>query len=195
MTEYNREKKDYIGYDYKEMIVDDSRVSEYLDGYECFGWEIDEHYLEMHSQPEGSTYVVSQEHAKHTIAGKTAIKLQRNRKIMNKTELTRLQRHFEDTMKQIAEMEVSKERLATMIAIIIGVVGTAFMAGSVFAISHEPPMIVLCILLAIPAFIGWVLPYFVYKWIKNEKAQQINPLIEKKWDEIHEICEKGHTLL
>ena len=98
-------------------------------------------------------------------------------------------------MKQIAEMEVSKERLATMIAIIIGVVGTAFMAGSVFAISHEPPMIVLCILLAIPAFIGWVLPYFVYKWIKNEKAQQINPLIEKKWDEIHEICEKGHTLL
>ena len=35
-------KKNFVGYEYKEIIAEGSRVSLLLDGYESFGWEIDE---------------------------------------------------------------------------------------------------------------------------------------------------------
>lgn len=67
--------------------------------------------------------------------------------------------------------------------------------GSVFAVTAEPSIIWLCVLLAIPAFIGWILPYFAYKKVKEEKTKKVTPYIEEKYDEIYEICEKGHSLL
>lgn len=69
--------------------------------------------------------------------------------------MTRLQRHFEADMQDIVSLENSKTSLATILALLIGILGTVFMAGSVFAVTAEPPIIWLCILLAIPAFAGW----------------------------------------
>jgi hypothetical protein len=68
-------------------------------------------------------------------------------------------------------------------------------AGSVFAVTADPSQILLCIILAVPAFAGWILPYFVYKKVKAEKIKKVTPYIEEKYDEIYEICEKGHALL
>ena len=70
------EQKDFVGYEYKEITGPDSRVSQYLDCYACFGWQIDENI------PAGSRM------------GQTTIRMKRDRKIVNKMELTRLQRHF-----------------------------------------------------------------------------------------------------
>lgn len=81
---------------------------------------------------------------------------------------------------------------AVMIALIAGVIGTAFMAGSTFAVTAQPPHIMLCILLAIPGFTGWILPYFLYKRMVCMQTEKITPLIEAKYDE---ICEKGNKLL
>lgn len=97
------------------------------------------------------------------------LKLKRNRKIVNKVELTRLQRHFEADVQDIISLENSKTSLATIHALVIGILGTAFMVGSVFAVTAEPPIIWLCILLAIPAFAGWILPYFVYKKSRKKR--------------------------
>ena len=69
------------------------------------------------------------------------------------------------------------------------------MAGSVFAVTHQPPIYWLCVLLAIPAFAGWIAPYFVYRRMAEVQTQKIQPMIEAKRDEIYEICEKGHGLL
>lgn len=171
------EKQDFIGYDYKEITVEKNQISAYMDGYECFGWTLDENHPEI----QGS--------------GKTVLRFKRNRKIINKTELTRLQRYFEDCMRQITELERSKNRLGMIVAMTIGIAGCAFMAGSVFAITNEPPMVIACILLAIPGFSGWILSFFVYRWVAQKKAEQVNPMIEKKQDEVYEICEKGHKLL
>lgn len=182
MNEINRAGEDYIGYEYKELVVEKKQVSLYLDGFENFGWEIDA----RHSQSE---IVESNK------SGKTVIRLRRNRKIMNKAELTRLQRNFEDCMKQIENLENSKSSMAIVVSLIIGIIGTAFIAGSVFAVTHEPPYILLCAVLAIPGFIGWAVPFFAYKKMVLRKTQEINPLIERKQDEIYEICEKGHKLL
>ena len=121
--------------------------------------------------------------------------MRRNRKIRNKTELQRLQSHFEACVKDVKALEKLKESKATMISLVVGIVGTAFMAGSVFAITAEEPLVTLCIILAVPGFIGWIVPYFLYKRIREKQTQIINPLIEKKYDEIYEICEKGNKLL
>lgn len=86
------------------------------------------------------------------------MKFKRNRKIRNKSELTRLQRQFDAIANEIVSLENSKVVGASTVAYIIGVLGTAFMAGSVFA--YLGARIPLCIILAIPAFIGWIIPYF-----------------------------------
>lgn len=175
--ENQNERKMFMSYEYKELNIKEEQASFYLDCYENFGWQQDENFP---LQNKGDSVV---------------LKLKRNRKIVNKVELTRLQRNFEADMQDILSLENSKTSQATIVALIIGILGTAFMAGSVFAVTAEPPIIWLCILLAVPAFAGWILPYFVYKKIKEEKSKKVTPYIEEKYDEIYEICEKGHSLL
>ena len=172
-----RDKDQYISYEYKELKVADEQASFYLDCYENFGWQQDEKF------PPKSA------------GGMTVIKLKRSRKIANKVELTRLQRHFEADVQDIVALEKSKSSKAMALALTIGVIGTAFMAGAVFAVTAAPPIIWLCVLLAIPAFAGWILPYFVYKKVLDDTVKKITPYIEEKYDEIYEICEKGHSLL
>ena len=53
----------------------------------------------------------------------------------------------------------------------------------------------LCILLAVPGFLGWILPYFLYRRIAAGQARKLQPVIEAKEEEIYAICEKGHSLL
>ena len=77
----------------------------------------------------------------------------------------------------------------------MGILGTAFMAGSTFAVTADPPQILLCIILAIPGFLGWIFPYFLYTRSVRKQTEKITPLIEEKYDEIYEICEKGNKLL
>lgn len=178
--ENRKEQKRFTSYEYKELAVKEEQASFYLDCYENFGWKQDENFPPQRQQ--GKADVVT-------------LKLKRNRKIINKVELTRLQRNFEADMQDIASLENSKTRQGTVMALMIGVIGTAFMAGSVFAVTAEPPVIWLCILLAIPAFAGWILPYFVYKKVKEKKTKKVTPYIEEKYEEIYELCEKGHSLL
>lgn len=177
-----KEKRNYVGYEYKEIAADGQLVSLLLDGYENFGWEVNDSLPgdSMGGKP-GS--------------GKTLIRLKRDRKILNKAELTRLQRNFEACVSQIQTLEQRKTSAASAYAIILGVIGTAFMAGSTFAVTAQPPHYILCILSAIPGFLGWVFPYFLYKKIVGKQTEKITPLIEAKYDEIYEICEKGNKLL
>lgn len=173
-------QKEFIGYEYKEVIADSSRISFLLDGYENFGWEMDGNVMES----------VSPSNQR-----KATLRLKRNRKIMNKMELTRLQRNFEACVNEIDALEKSKTSGAMVYALVVAILGTAFIAGSTFAVTAEPPLIVLCIILAIPGFIGWILPYFIYKKMTIKQTEKIAPLIEEKYDEIYNICEKGSKLL
>lgn len=84
------EEINFVGYEYKEVTVKKKFSSMYADSYENFGWKL--------------------ESAHEGISGKKEIilKLKRNRKIIDKAELTRLQRQFESCMKEIRRMENSR---------------------------------------------------------------------------------------
>ena len=178
-------RKQYVGYEYKEIAASGEKASFLLDGYECFGWEIDENVLLGRE----AQYVHSR------MGSKTVIRLRRNRKIMNKMELTRLQRNFEACVDEISMLEKAKTSKATVWALGVGIIGTAFMAASVFAITAPEMYIALCILFAFFGFVGWIVPYFLYKRIAEKETERINSLIEEKYDEIYEICEKGNKIL
>ena len=121
--------KSFTPCEYKEITVHSEKASLYLDCYESFGWRQDENFPPKES------------------GEKITLKLKRDRRLVNKTELTRLQRHFEADMEEIDALERSKSGTATAWALAVGLLGTIFMAGSVFAIVASPPKVELCALL------------------------------------------------
>ena len=176
MNEITKSGRDYVGYDYKTATVLSDKAAMYLDAYKNFGW------LPGDSQPSRG------------LGGNVTLMLKRDRKILNKVELTRLQQHFEACMDEVAELENSKRRTGLIYTLVVGLAGTAFMAGSVFAVTHSPPMILLCVLLGVPGIVGWALPHFVFKHFMQKRTEEVTPLIEQKYDEIYGICEKGNAL-
>ena len=174
MTETIFNKDGYVGYEYKEIAVDRDVESLYADGYPNFGWKLDG--------------------GMDSIFGVTTLRFKRDRKIHNKTELTRLQRQFESNVKEISKLEQSKAATAFTAALATGLVGTACLTGSVFALVFAE-LIPLMVVLAVPGIVGWVLPYFLYKKILAKKDATVTPLIEQRYDAIFEVCEKAHGLL
>ncbi len=161
----------FVAYEYKELTAQGERAALLLDCYQSLGWE---------AQPE---------------SGIGKIMLRRSRKLVNSVELTRLQRNLEACIAEIDALQKSKTAKASIIALTTGLIGTAFMAGSVFAVTAQPPIIWLCILLAVPGFALWALAPISYPRMVAKRTKTINALIEKKYDEIYGICEKGSKLL
>lgn len=176
MEKVERDIKSYTGYEYKEIKADLGKVALYLDCYKNFGWILDETVSQIKEN------------------GISILQFKRDRKIINKQELTRLERNFEDCMNQIESLEKSKTSIATLYAILIGLIGTAFISGSVFSITSGSN-IWLCVLLGIPGIAGWILPVLVYRYVENKRTDIVKPLMEEKYDEINEICEKGSKLI
>jgi len=121
------------------------------------------------------------------------LKFQRDRKIKNRVALCDLQRKCEDAFINIEKLERSKNTKAMALSLGVGIVGTVFMAGATFSFLSN--MILLCVVLAIPGFIGWGLPYFLYKKNKKKSSEQMNPMIESNYVVIYEACEKASQLL
>ena len=177
MREIREDGASFVGYEYREIPAGTARTAMLLDGYESFGWTVDERSAEPAAR------------------GRGKLLLKRDRKILNKAELTRLQRHFEACLRELEELEQSRTSRATLCAVTVGLLGTAFLAGATFAATHEPPLVPLCILLAIPGFLGWIAPIFLYRAVVRRRARVVDGLVEQKLDEVYQVCEKGHRLL
>ena len=174
MSESIKNENSFIAYEYKEVTVHRGIETLYADGYPSFGWKLDGTGLAMNLTS-------------------VNLKFKRDRRIQNKNELTKLQREFEAQAKNIEKLEDSKMIAPSVVAYSVGIVGTALMAGSVFAFLAS--MIPLCIILAIPAFIGWVVPYFAFLKVKQTKESKVTPIIDQQYDAIYELCEKANILL
>lgn len=173
ITKYGR---DYVGYEYKTITVDSGRVPMLLDSYANFGWTPGNNLPDLRQG---------------TI---TVLNLRRERNILNKAELTRLQQHFEACIDEIDKLENSRIQMATIYSLAVGIIGTAFVAGSVFMVTNEPPLILLCVLLGAPGLVCWAAAYPVFRKMREKRTTETIQLIEKKYDEMHEICAKGSSL-
>ena len=174
----------YTGYEYREIPVPREYVSLCLDSYPCFGWEEDPNHAQ--AAPRGGPA-----RTRETVT----LYFRRVRSIPSKAELTRLQRNFDSCIAELKALEQAKYTQGTIAALAVGILGTAFIAGSTFAVVATPPILWLTVLLAIPGYLGWILPYFLYRAMVRRKTAQIEPLIEQKYDEINDICRKGSRQL
>lgn len=164
-------------FDYKRVTVNRNMISLYTTAYQNFGWVL------IFSDPDDKDFPSGR---------KVALEFRRDRKIRNKAELTRLQRNFDACVDEIREMEVEKTDAADKAARGIGLIGSVFLCCSaLLTLAYE---LSAGILLAIPGFFGWLIPGFLHKRIVKKKAQEIEPLIAQKYDEIHQVCQKANGL-
>lgn len=177
MNETNAAGNNFIGYEYKDMQVSKDMEAVYADGFANFGWLLE------------SSDAANATHKTDTVH----LKLKRDRKIRNKAELTRLQHQFEACAGEITSLERSKTVSASIAAYAVGLVGTAFMAGSVF--SYIGGLLLPSIVLAVPGFLGWIIPYFAYCMIRQAKTVELNPIIDQRYDQIYTTCEKANSLV
>lgn len=167
----------YVGYEYMEVTVPARDASLWLDGYASFGWHPDE------NRPAPGSGV------------RVTLFLKRDRRLVNRTELTRLQRHFEACMAEIDRLHRAPVRAAALRALTVGLLGTACMAGSVFAVTHDPPCYLLMTVLAVPGFLGWAAPGLLYaRWVRR-RQDQLRSALDAQYEEVDRLCEKGHALL
>ncbi len=178
------ETKDFVAYEYLSLNVKADKEPLYIDCYENFGWEL-----------VNNTALVDREdyYLNSSVNGNRLVnlKFKRDRKIKNKIKLMSLQRKMEAALEEIGRLERQPEISAVIWALSIGLVGTAFMAGSVFAIIATKPLYVLCVILGIIGFIGWGLGFYMYNKVKKEKRSENTSLIEEQYNILYDCCEEG----
>lgn len=175
MTQRNK-NNEFVGYEYQEIKINKQNRNIYIDSYESFGWKFE------------------REKAVTQSVGCISLEFKRDRKIRNKSELTRLQRQFDGLIEQIDYLEKNKTLQATILACIVGVIGCGFMAASVMNFVYLDNIIAM-ILFAIPGFVFWILPIFIYKRLKTRKTIDLQPRIESLYDEVYEVTKKANNLL
>lgn len=170
-----RPPESVAGYEQYRQEVTGQMLDIYTDSYPNFGWE-----------PENTS---------RTLAGvdKYTVTFRRALGITNRTELTRLQRMFNSYVKEIEIMEKAKTAEAAAAACITGVLGAAFLAGSVFC--YVGGLMLLCVVLAIPGFAGLVLPFLLYAALRKRKAAAVQPYIDQKYEDLYAVCERAYSLL
>lgn len=170
-------EQSFESYDYLTVAVEATLCSQYIDGYASFGWKPDENFSQEKS------------------GGKVTLHMKRSRNLLNKTELIRLQRHYEACMAEIASLEASKTTIPTVAALSCGLLGCVFLAGSVFAVTAEQPAVWLTVLLGAPGLLLWAFTPFFAKLVKRRRTEKVLLLIDDKYDEAYEVCAKAQQIL
>ncbi|MDQ7991619.1 MAG: hypothetical protein AAGC63_08950 [Propionicimonas sp.] len=165
----------YVGYEYLTVTTDRDLEPLYADTYRSFGWII-----------ESTTTSVPNLHT-------VTIKLKRDRDLRNRPLVTELQRKAENALTAIRDLEKSRTTAATCTALAIGVTGSAFLAGSVFAI--EADLWALSIPLGGIGLLGWLAGYLAHGRVKSRKTAQTTPLIEAQYEIVYKASEQASRLL
>ena len=168
--------KGFVAYEYKTVSLRRDFEPLYLDAYKSFGWEI--------ADNRGGGVI--------SLEG-VILKLKRDRQIQNRSEVNALQRRFEQAMETIEKLERSKSTKAFSVAITVGLLGTAFMAGATF--SFLGGLIFLCVILGLIGFVGWGLGYYFYRSVGKSQALKVEPQIDQQYEKIAELCKQASELL
>lgn len=166
----------YVAYEYLTVRAERELESMYKDTYRSFGW-----ILEGYASAIPSTSGIS-------------LKLKRDRRIKNRPLVAELQRKAENALSEIASLERSKTTSALASSLTIGIVGCAFLAGSVFAITESDNW-GLSIPLGTIGLIAWLVGFLAHGRIRAKKTQQLGPVIDRQYDVVYETSEQAAHLL
>lgn len=183
----NDKAKDFVAYEYLSMNVRSEKEPLYIDCYENLGWML----ISDNALVDKDDYYINNYSLSNRLVN---IKFKRDRKINNKGKLLSLQRKAESILKEIENLEREPWTISFICSLTIGMIGTIFLAISVFAITAINPLYMISILTGAVGIIGWILPYFVYKNVKTKKEQENTSLIDKKYDDLYAVLEQAKKL-
>lgn len=166
---------DYVAYEYTTIQVDRELEPLYRDTYRNFGWTVEGYGSGVPS------------------INTVTLKLKRDRRILNRQDVQKLQRTAEAALATIASLEHSKGTAPMAAAIGAGIVGSAFLAGSIFAITAN--LWLLGIPLGIVGLAGWAAGYFLHGRVKADRVAKVAPLIDREYDTIDAAGEQASRLL
>lgn len=188
----NSETKDFVAYEYLSINVTSEKEALYTDCYENFGWKLTnstssnglidkEDYYINNSNVNGNRLV--------------NLKFKRNRKIPNKAKVVTLQKKCESGLKELARLEREPNSKGSIYAVITSIIGTIFLAISVFCITAKTPFYILGVITGIVGLVGWFLAYPVYKKVKLKQEEINTSLIEEQYNIIYDSCEQAQKTL
>lgn len=165
----------FVAYEYTTVRATRELEPLYKDAYGNFGWIIEDIGVTV---PGANT---------------VALKLKRDRRLKNRPMILELQRKCENALTSIASMERSKSASALATALTLGIIGAAFLAGSIFALNAG--LTVLSIVLGAIGLVGWVAGYFSHGRVLARKTEKLTPLIDRQYDVVFETGEQASRLL
>lgn len=178
-TSTGKTRGDYVAYEYLTIQVDRDLEELYKDTYRSFGWTI-----------ETTTGMLS---GGAPNPNTVTLKLKRNRRLRNRPLVSELQRKAEDALTMIRDLEKSRTGTPLAASLAVGIVGSGFLAGSVFAIDAD--MWLLAIPLGAIGLLGWLAGYLVHGQVKASKTAQTAPLINEQYEIVYDTCEQASRLL
>lgn len=166
---------DFVAYEYKSLEIDREFEPLYKDVYRCFGWIVEAYNPTLPR------------------VNRAVLKLKRDRRIPHRNEVQELQRTSENALTSIAQLERSKVTIPTVTALGIGMVGTVFLAGSVFAITAN--LWLLGIPLGIVGLAGWAAGYLSFGRSQHSRTMKVAEQIDREYETIYAAGERARLLL
>lgn len=165
----------FMAYEYTTIRAPRDMESIYTDSYRNFGWLTDS----VEAGLPGATTVT--------------LKLKRDRRLKNRPMVLELQHQSEVALGTIAALERSRSTAAVGTSVGIGIVGSGFLAGSVFSLQAD--LIVLSILLGAIGLFGWLAGYLAHGRVQARRTARVAPLIEQQYDVVYQSGEQANHLL
>lgn len=167
-TQYGNIAPDFVGYEYTSVRVSAARESMVVDSYRNFGW-----------LPDGSRNGM--------------LRFKRDRSLLNKTELTRLQRQFDSHLRELDSLEKVPGHKSSLIGWCVGLLGCVFLGGATF--SYLGGFMVLMVVLAVPGFLCWLGAAPIANKIRRIVEVRNEPAIDHLYDMNYDVCRRANSLL
>lgn len=184
----NSETKDFVAYEYLSINVKSEKEPLYIDCYENFGWIL----VNNNSLVEKEDYYINNYNINNNKL--VNLKFKRDRRIKNKAELQKLQRKLEIAFKEMERLEKQASTNGIISALSIGLIGTIFLAISVFAITASKPLYLVCAITGIIGLVGWLFGFLSYGRVKSKKEKENVSLIDEQYNIIYDSCEQAKKL-
>lgn len=174
----------FVGYEYLTVEAPAELEPLYRDVYNAFGWTLDEEARRSEVIP-----VTPRNHP----GAKVAFKAKRDRRIRNRQLLNELQRRANRHLGSIGQLERSKRNHATWTALTLGIVGSVFLAGSIFALNAS--LVVLTVILGAVGLLLWLGGFIGYNRAKSRRTAKVDPLIDQEHEALYSTLAEADRLL
>ena len=165
---------EFVAYEYATVRAPRDLAPLYQDTYRSFGW------------------TETNEAAAGQRPRTVELGLKRDRNIRARSAIAELERKAERALTNIGRLSSSPHTVAMTAAITIGLVGTAFVAGSVFAL---PVSLVLSVVLGVIGLLGWAGGAAAYIAVRSRRAAKLAARVDDEYRVVYECSEQATRLL